>query len=113
MCDDAALAAAEALIARHDRREFLELRLIVPRLGMAAAWGGGTLRDLARDVIAIAKDGLRARARLNGAADDETMYLAPLEAISEGEPSQSEKWLERYNGAWNGDITRIFNCAVC
>jgi len=111
--DDAALAAAEALIARHDRREFLELRLIVPRLGMAAAWGGGTLRDLARDVIAIAKDGLRARARLNGAADDETMYLAPLEAISEGEPSQSEKWLERYNGAWNGDITRIFNCAVC
>jgi len=63
--------------------------------------------------VAIAKDGLRARARLDHAGQDETMYLEPLDMISGGELSQAEKWLERYNGEWNGDITRIFKYAVC
>ena len=111
--DDAALVAVEALIASYNPQDFLSLRPIVPRLGLSAKWGRGTLRDLAREVVAIAKDGLRARARLDKTGEDETSYLAPLEKISEGELSQAEKWLERYNGEWNGDITRIFRYAVC
>ncbi len=111
--DDAALSAAEALVAAHETRAFLALRSVVPRLGLSAEWGQGTLRDLARDVVAIAKDGLRARARLDHAGQDETMYIEPLDMISGGELSQAEKWLERYNGEWHGDITRIFKYAVC
>ncbi len=111
--DDAALTAAEALLARFDRQDFLALRPIVPRLGLSAPWAGGTLRDLARDVVSIARDGLAARARKNAAGEDETIHLAPLEAIARGERSQAENWLARYNGEWNGDITRIFRYAVC
>lgn len=111
--DDAALAAAEALIAGYGTQDFLALRPVVPRAGLSAKWGAGTLRDLACDVVAIAKDGLRARARLDAAGADETIYLAPLEHICEGNLSQAERWLERYNGEWNGDITRIFRYAVC
>ena len=59
--DDAALAAAEALVRGLGRADALALRAAVPRQGMATRFRSGTLRDLARDVVAIARDGLRAR----------------------------------------------------
>ena len=60
------------------------------------------------DVVAIARDGLRARARRNAAGDDETIHLAPLEAIAAGGPTQAEHWLQRYETVWKGDIRNIF-----
>ena len=106
--DDAALDAAAALVRRHDWREFVALRAVVPTSGMATRWQSGTLRDLGREVVAIAHDGLAARARRNAAGADETIHLAPLQDIVNGGPTQAEHWLSRFNGAWNGDITRIF-----
>ena len=35
---------------------------------------------------------------------DESIYLAPLEAIAAGEPTQAEHWLARYHQAWQGDV---------
>ena len=90
------------------RSEFHALRARVPREGLAAPWQGGTLRDLARDVVMIAADGLRARARRDAAGRDEEIYLAPLHAIAEGAPTQAEHWLARYHGPWQGDVRRIF-----
>ncbi len=87
--DGAALAAAKALVARHGWRDLVALRGAVPRTGIATPWRGGTLRDLARDVLAIARDGLAARGRKNAAGEDERIYLAPLEAIAAGAPSQA------------------------
>lgn len=106
--DPAALDAAAALVAARPWTEFAALRGVVPRLGLGAPWGAGTLRDLARDVLAIARDGLRARRRLDSAGQDETGYLAPLAAIAEGAPNQAEAWLARFHGVWGGDVTRIF-----
>jgi glutamate--cysteine ligase len=106
--DDAALEAAAAIVRAHPWQEFAALRPLVPRHGLATPWQNGVLRDLARDVVAIAKDGLRARGALGPNGLDETIHLAPLEAIVAGAPTQAEHWLGRYNGAWNGDITRIF-----
>jgi glutamate--cysteine ligase len=59
-------------------------------------------------MVAIARDGLRARARRNSAGADESGYLAPLEAIAAGEPTQAEDWLARYRTTWHSDIRRIF-----
>ncbi|MGC8469767.1 MAG: glutamate--cysteine ligase, partial [Acetobacteraceae bacterium] len=89
-----------------------ELRLAVPRAGLAAPWRAGTLRDLARRAVTIAAAGLRARARRNAAGADEAVYLAPLAEIAAGAPTQAELWLERYRGAWGGDVTRIFEEAA-
>jgi glutamate--cysteine ligase len=75
---------------------------------MGAAFGTGTLRDLARDVLEIAASGLRARHRLDGQGQDETVHLAPLFDIAAGAPTQSEHWLARFNGEWRGDVTQIF-----
>jgi glutamate--cysteine ligase len=106
--DDAALSAAEALLRGAGWEDALAMRAAVPRQGLGAAWRGGTLRDLARDAVAIARDGLRARARRNPAGEDEAIYLAPLEAIAAGEPTQAEHWLARYRQAWQGDVRQIF-----
>jgi glutamate--cysteine ligase len=80
----------------------------VPRLGLKAPWRGGTLRDILTDVVAIARDGLRARGMHDSTGADESVYLDPLQAIASGAPTQAEHWLARYHGAWNGDIGRIF-----
>ncbi len=64
------------------------------------------------DVIGIANDGLRSRGRVNAVDQDERTLLAPLEAIAAGAPTQAEHWLERYHGAWQGDIARIFQEAA-
>ncbi len=101
--DDAALAAAASLVGRHPWQDFAALRGQVPRLGLGAAWGKGTLRDVARDVVAIARDGLRARGL------GEEALLAPLHAIVAGGPTQAEHWLSRYHGAWGGDVRRVFD----
>jgi glutamate--cysteine ligase len=106
--DDAALTAAESLLAGAGWEDAVTARAAVPVHGLGAPWRGGTLRDIAPHVVAIARDGLRGRARLNTEGADESVYLAPLEAIVAGGPTQAELWLERFNGAWSGDIGRIF-----
>ncbi len=109
--DDAALAAAEALVRSSPIEAFTGLRAVVPRLAMAAPWQGGTLRDLAKPVLAIARDGLRARARLQD-GQDETGTLDPLDEIAAGGPVQAEHWLDRYAGAWRGDVRNLFREAI-
>ncbi len=110
--DPAALAAAAALVAPWSYQEILALRAAVPVTGINTPFRGGTLRDLARDAVAIAESGLRARARHNAAGADETLFLAPLHEIAAGGPTQAEHWLERYHGVWGGDVTRIFGEAA-
>ena len=106
--DPAALAAAEALVRGLSYADILALRAAVPVSGINTKFGAGTLRDLARDAVEIARGGLKTRARKNAAGEDEQSYLAPLAEIAAGAPTQAEHWLERYHGAWNGDVTRIF-----
>jgi glutamate--cysteine ligase len=106
--DPAALEAAAALVARQDCQAYQALRRDVPRLGLNARFGSGTARDLARDVIGIATDGLRARGIRRDDGQDESVYLAPLREMAEGGPTQAEYWLERYHGVWQGDAGRIF-----
>ncbi len=100
--DEAALSAAAALVARHDWRRLATIRGEVPRQGLDAPFASGTVRDLARDALAIARDGLTARGL------DEQSFLDPLDAIAGGAPTQAEHWLERYRGDWQGDASRIF-----
>jgi len=106
--DDAALAAALSLVHEQPWEAYRAVRGVVPRLALGAPWGGGRLRDLAVRAVAIARDGLRARARLDAAGRDESVYLAPLEEIAAGAPTQAERWLARFHGSWGGDASRIF-----
>ena len=108
--DDAALAAAEAAVRGAGWADAVAMREAVPRQGLATPlpWRSGTLRDLAHDVVVIAGEGLRGRSRRDSAGQDETIYLAPLQAIVAGAPSQAEHWLSRLQTAWAGDLRQIF-----
>jgi len=110
--DDAALTAAEALLRGATWDDAVTFRAAVPRQGLSAAWRGGSARDLARDVVAIARDGLRARARFDAGGADESVYMNPLMEIVAGGPSQAAFWLDRFHGAWRGDVTQIFDEAM-
>jgi glutamate--cysteine ligase len=110
--DDAALAAAMALTREIGWEDAVALRDAVPRLGLDAPLRGRPLRAWAPEVLAIAADGLRSRARADDAGRDERMYLEPLHAIAAGAPSPAEHWLARYSGPWRGDLRRIFDEAA-
>ena len=109
--DEPTLTAAEALVRDMTWHDAIALREAVPRQGLNARLNtpgrGHTVRTLAREAVALARQGLRARRRLDPASRDESVFVAPLEAIADGAPTQAEHWLARYNGPWNGDIRRI------
>jgi glutamate--cysteine ligase len=107
--DDATLDAVESLLRGMMWEDAVALRAAVPKQGLEAPWRGDTVRVLAREAVALARQGLRARHRLDAAGRDESIYIAPLEAIADGAPGQAEHWLDRYYGPWRGDVRRIFS----
>ena len=76
--DDAALAAARRWCARTRGRRSRRSARWCPGRVLRRRGPAGRCASLARDMVAIARDGLRARARRNAAGQDETIYLAPL-----------------------------------
>lgn len=107
--DDAALTAADSLVREHDWESYRTLRADVPARALNTPFGSATVRALAARMVEIAEGGLRARGFRNPAGEDETAILAPLQALAHGAPTQAERWLERFEGPWNGDVTRILS----
>ncbi|HEV3042963.1 MAG TPA: glutamate--cysteine ligase, partial [Roseiarcus sp.] len=108
----AALDAAYDLIRAWRAKDRQRLRDDVPRLALAASVAGRSLRDVARDAIAIARAGLARRARRDERDRDETIYLAPLETIVETGRVPAEDWLARYTSAWGETIDPVFEEAA-
>ena len=106
--DDQALSAAWDLCKDWKIEDHERLRADVARLGLKAEIAGRTVQDVAKDMVAIAKSGLKNRHRLSGGLVDETGYLAELEEIAASGITPAERLLERYNGAWKGDVGRVF-----
>ncbi|VVT12054.1 glutamate--cysteine ligase [Erythrobacter sp. EC-HK427] len=107
--DQGALDAAWALVEHWSMEEREALRNAVPAQGLAAAIPGGrTLRDLAREVLDIAHQGLVARAALNSMGDNESGFLSPLREIVESGKVPAQLLLDKYHGEWGGDISRVY-----
>ncbi len=103
-----ALDAAWDLVKDWSHEEHQALRDGVPRRGLATEFRGGTLRDVARQTLAIAEAGLKARAQLDGGGVDETPFLDDLHEIVAGGPCPAEGLLEAFHGDWGGDIDKLF-----
>jgi glutamate--cysteine ligase len=84
------------------------LRRDVPRQALKARLGNRSVGDIARDVLAIATEGLRRRNRLDAAGTDETGFLGTLYEIVASGRTPAEEKLERFEGPWKGDIDRLF-----
>ena len=107
---DSALDAAWERVRHWTIEEREALRHAVPRQALnAAVPGGGTVRDLAREVLEIAGAGLADRDRRNAAGDSERGFLEPLREVVASGKTFADSLLESYHGEWNGDVRRVYD----
>ena len=106
--DGGALAAAWDLVKHWDIADHERLRRDVTRLGLKAEVAGRSVRDIAVDMVAIAKQGLKSRARFSGGMVDERGYLSELEDIADSGITPADRLLELYHGEWQGDVSRMY-----
>jgi glutamate--cysteine ligase len=110
--DAPSLAAAWDLCKDWDIADHERLRRDVTRLGLKAEVAGRTVQDVARDMVHIAREGLKNRARFSGGMVDERGYLSELEDIADSGVTPAERLLELYHGRWQGDVVQIYkDCA--
>ena len=103
--DTGALDAAWDLVKDWTDEERQGLRDAIPKTAIHTPFRGGTVADVARRVVALARDGLLAR-KLG-----EEVYLAPLEETLRLGKTPAERWVDKYNGEWRGDLAHIFEDA--
>ncbi len=101
-------AAAWDLVKHWDIADHERLRRDVTRLGLKAEVTGRTVRDIAVDLVAIARTGLKNRARFSGGMVDERGYLSELEDIADSGVTPAERLLDLYYGDWQGDVGRLY-----
>jgi len=107
--DDAALEAALELCRGWTSEDRALLREDAARIGLKAEVAGRPLRDVALDLLAIAREGLRARARRGPTGIDEGVYLNPLDEIAESGLTPANRLLELYHGPWRGQVANAFD----
>ena len=91
---------------------FERLRRAVPVLGLKAPVRGSSARDVAQAALAMSRQGLKDRARLNANGDDETIFLTELDDIAATGVTPAERLLERWRTEWKGDIDPVFEACA-
>ena len=106
---DAGTEKVSQMISDWTEVERQALRAAAPVTGLATLFRGGTLRDLAEEVVGLAEAGLRARNKSDGAGGDETIFLRPLKEVVASGKTPAETLIEKYENEWGGDVRPIFD----
>jgi glutamate--cysteine ligase len=108
--DQAALDAAWDMVKGWSAETREGLRVAASVDGLQGEAGGLTLRDLAREALAIAEAGLKARgmAGAGGLIPDETHFLNTLKESVETGQVPADELLARYHGDWGGRLEPVF-----
>ena len=106
--DDGVLDQAWQLVRDWSAEERRALRDGVPRHGLTLPFRSGTVLDVAREMTALASEGLKRRARINDGGEDERVHLAAVEETVASGRSPADTMLERYYGAWEQDVRNAF-----
>ncbi len=108
--DGSALDAAWDLVKDWTIEDHQKLRDAVPKLGLKAPLPDGrTLNDLAKQVLDIATAGLNARAQVNSMGDNESGFLNPLRRMVDSGKTSADELLEKFNGPWAGDLSKVYD----
>ncbi len=112
MYDQQSLNDASALIADWSDDERQTLRDSVCVGGLKTRFRGGQVLEVAREAVRLAHAGLKRRAILNYDGLDETIHLAPLEAIVASGQTVADDLLAHYRGEWAENIDAVFAGSV-
>lgn len=109
--DQSSLDAAWDLVKGWDSETREALRRGAGIEALQAKVNGIDMRELAREAVAISEAGLKARARAGngGLVPDETHFLNAIKESIDTGKVQADEMLEKYHGAWNGDLTPIYS----
>jgi len=106
--DDAALTAAEDLCKGWSAADRAGLAAVARRDGLSGSFKCRPVRDLAADVLAIADEGLKRRARMNDDGEDERRFLAVLHHAVDTGKTPADELLDLYHGEWKGSVDPVF-----
>ncbi len=106
--DEAALDAALDLVKGWTTSQREAARATAPRLGLATPVANRTLGEVAAEALAIARAGLKARARRDAHGNDETGYLQPLEMIVAAGRTRAQDLLDAYESRWESSVDPSF-----
>ncbi|MEA2860541.1 MAG: glutamate--cysteine ligase [Methylobacteriaceae bacterium] len=107
--DEASLDGAWTLVKAWNETQRAALRADIPRYALRAEIAGRKVRDVARDVLQLARSGLKRRALRDASGKDETIFLDYLDQIVGADRTSAEYWLQRYYEAWKENIDRAFD----
>jgi glutamate--cysteine ligase len=106
-----ARAQAWGLVADSTQAQREAARADVARHGLAAAFAGRPVLELARELAEISREGLRRIAHRGRRDADETAYLDPIfEHLDRGK-SPGQVVLECWEGEWAGSLDRLIEHA--
>jgi len=110
--DSASLEAAARYVSDWTLEEVEQLRRGAARKALKTPFRGTILQEVAKDVLAMSRDGLKARARLNAHGEHEALFLDDLDEIARDGVSPAERLLERYHGEWNESVEPVFQASA-
>jgi glutamate--cysteine ligase len=103
------LEAAWEIARDWSMEERLQFRVDAPKYGMQTQVGGRSLQSIALELLALSRQGLNARGRLNTAGDNESGFLAPLEQVAESGITPAERKLALYSEEWGESVDPLFS----
>ena len=109
--DAGARQAAWELVAASSHEEREAARGDVARRGLAARFAGRPVLELAKELAAISREGLRRIAHAGRRDPDESSYLDPVFAQLELGASPGQVVLDRWEGEWGRSLDRLIEYA--
>ena len=106
--DQSALDTAWDFVKDWTEEERLELRSDVAKNGLQTKFRDQTVQDLAKIILMISREGLKARGRFNAHGESESVYLQELDGFVRTGKTNADLLLERYHGSWDGDILQAY-----
>ena len=106
-----ALDAAWDLVKGWDAAQRERMRAEVPLRGLDTLVAGHSLRELGRELLAMARSALAERRHVDGEGRDETYFLDPLDAVV-ATRSQAEDLREKFMTVWKGSVEPSFTECV-
>jgi glutamate--cysteine ligase len=107
--DQAALDQAWQLVKDWSADERQALRDAVPAQGLEARIGKTSVREIAREVLKLARQGLVRRGHMDLFGCDESRFLDPLDQIVDSGRSIADDLIAAYQGPWKGSVDPVYS----